>query len=60
MSKTACTWTTRPRRRFATLCNIGASKADIMDIEFVHKTKDTTVEQMKEKLFFGDLAWKLR
>jgi len=34
--------------------------ADIMDIEFVHITKDTTVEQMKEKLFFADLAWKLR
>jgi L-arabinose isomerase len=34
--------------------------ADIMDIEFIHITKDTTLEQMKEKLFFADLAWRLK
>jgi L-arabinose isomerase len=34
--------------------------ADIMGIEFVHITKDTTVKQLKEKLFFADFAWRLK
>jgi len=34
--------------------------ANIMDIEFVHITKDTTVESLEEKLFLNDLAWKLK
>ena len=32
----------------------------IMDIEFVHITKDTTVESLEHDLFLSDLAWKLR
>ena len=34
--------------------------ADIMDIEFIHITKDTTLSKIKEKLFLSDIAWKLR
>jgi len=34
--------------------------ATMMDIEFVHITKDTTVESLEEKLFLNDLAWKLK
>ena len=34
--------------------------AEIMDIEFVHIGKDTTVEQLEKDLFLADLAWKLR
>jgi len=34
--------------------------ADIMDIEFVHIAKDTSVERLEEQLFLADLAWKLR
>lgn len=30
----------------------------IMDIEFVHITKDTTVEGLEKELFLSDLAWK--
>lgn len=33
--------------------------ARIMDIEFVHITKDTTVESLEQQLFLNDLAWKL-
>ena len=32
----------------------------IMDIEFVHITRDTTVESLERELFLSDLAWKLR
>lgn len=32
----------------------------IMDIEFVHITKDTTVESLEHDLFLSDLAWKLK
>ena len=32
----------------------------IMDIEFVHITKDTTVESLEHDLFLSDLAWELR
>ena len=32
----------------------------MMDIEFVHITKDTTVESLEHDLFLSDLAWKLR
>ena len=34
--------------------------AAMMDIEFVHITKDTTVEALEEQLFLNDLAWKLK
>ena len=34
--------------------------ARMMDIEFVHITKDTTVESLEHDLFLSDLAWKLR
>ena len=32
----------------------------MMDIEFVHITKDTTVEGLEHELFLSDLAWKLK
>lgn len=34
--------------------------ADMMDLEFVHITMDTTYEQLRERLFLSDLVWKLR
>ena len=34
--------------------------AKMLDIEFVHITKDTTVEALEKELFLNDLAWKLR
>ena len=34
--------------------------ATMMDIEFVHITKDTTVEALEQQLFLNDLAWKLK
>jgi len=34
--------------------------AAMMEIEFVHITKDTTVESLEQQLFLNDLAWKLR
>ena len=34
--------------------------ANIMGIEYVHITKDTTVESLEKDLFLADLAWKLR
>ena len=34
--------------------------ASIMGIEFVHITKDTTVESLEKELFLNDIAWKLR
>ncbi len=34
--------------------------AKMMDIEFVHITKDTTVDGLEKELFFNDLAWKLK
>ncbi len=34
--------------------------AEIMGIEFVHITKDTTIEGLKKELFLSDLAWKLK
>ena len=34
--------------------------ANMMDIEFVHITKDTTVESLEDKLMVADLLWKLR
>lgn len=34
--------------------------ARMMDIEFVHITKDTTVESLENELFLNDLAWKLK
>ena len=34
--------------------------ANIMGIEFVHISKDTTVEGLEKELFWNDLAWKLK
>ena len=34
--------------------------ARMMDIEFVHITKDTTVDSLEHDLFLSDLAWKLK
>lgn len=33
--------------------------ANMMQIEFVHITSDTTVEALEEKLMLSDLLWKL-
>lgn len=33
--------------------------AEMMGIEFVHITKDTTIESLKQQLFLADLAWNL-
>ena len=34
--------------------------ARMMDVEFVHITKDTTVVSLEQALFLNDLAWKLK
>ena len=34
--------------------------ATMMDIEFVHITKETTVASLEKELFLNDLAWKLK
>lgn len=34
--------------------------ANMMKIEFVHISKDTTVESLEKELFLNDIAWKLR
>ena len=34
--------------------------AEIMEIEFIHINKDTTINQLKQDLFLADLAWKLK
>ena len=34
--------------------------ARMMDIEFVHITKDTTVDSLEKELFLNDLAWKMK
>ncbi len=34
--------------------------ARIMDIEFIHISKDATPEKLEEELFLKDLAWKLK
>ena len=34
--------------------------ATILDIEFVHITRDTTVDGLTRELFLSDLAWKLK
>lgn len=34
--------------------------ARIMDIEFVHISKTTTVDELEKELFLNDLAWKLK
>ena len=34
--------------------------ANMLGIEFVHITKDTTVESLEEKLMIADLVWKLK
>ena len=34
--------------------------ANMMEMEFVHITKDTTVDSLEEKLMMADLVWKLK
>jgi L-arabinose isomerase len=34
--------------------------ANMLQIEFVHITKDTTVEALEDKLMVADLVWKLK
>ncbi|MFV0401089.1 MAG: L-arabinose isomerase [Oscillospiraceae bacterium] len=34
--------------------------AEIMEIEYVHISADTTIEGLKQQLFLNDLAWKMR
>jgi L-arabinose isomerase len=34
--------------------------ANMLEIEFVHITKDTTVETLEEKLMLADIAWRFR
>jgi L-arabinose isomerase len=34
--------------------------AEIMGLEFVHISSETTVENLKQQLFLNDLAWKLK
>ena len=34
--------------------------ANMLDIEFVHISKDTTPSSLEDELFIKDLAWKLR
>ena len=34
--------------------------ARMMDIEFVHISKDTVIEKLEQELFLADLAWKLK
>ncbi len=34
--------------------------AKLMDIEFIHITKDTTLDALEKELFLSDLAWKLK
>jgi L-arabinose isomerase len=34
--------------------------AEMMDIEFIHINKDTTINHLKQTLFLADLAWKLK
>ena len=34
--------------------------ARMMEIEFIHITKDSTPDKIEEQLFLNDLAWKLR
>jgi len=34
--------------------------AKMMDIEFIHITKDSTVEALEKELFLNDVAWKLK
>ena len=34
--------------------------ADMMDIEFVHISRDTTPEKLRQQLLVNDLVWKLK
>lgn len=34
--------------------------AEMMDIEYVHISESTTVENLKQQLFLQDIAWKLK
>lgn len=45
---------------YAATAEMMADWAEMMDIEFVHITKETTIEGLKQQLFLADLAWKLK
>jgi len=34
--------------------------AEIMGLEYIHISKDTTIEGLKQLLFIQDIAWKLK
>jgi len=34
--------------------------AEMMGIEYVHITKDTTIPALKQQLFLADMAWNLK
>ena len=34
--------------------------ANVMDIEFIHITKDTNPQELQEKLLLSDMVWKLK
>ena len=45
---------------YAATAELLSDWAEMMGIEFVHISKDTTMEGLKKELFFADIAWKLR
>jgi len=44
---------------YAASAQMLADWAEMMKIEFVHITKETTVDSFKQQLFLADVAWKL-
>ncbi|HWQ97883.1 MAG TPA: L-arabinose isomerase [Clostridia bacterium] len=45
---------------YAASAQMLADWAEMMQIEFVHITKNTTVEAFKQELFLADLVWKMK
>jgi L-arabinose isomerase len=45
---------------YAATAQMLADWAEMMQIEFVRITKDTTVESFRQTLFLSDLAWKMK
>ena len=45
---------------YAATAEMMADWAEMMDIEFVHITENTTIEGLRHDLFLSDLAWKLK
>ena len=64
-TREAESWITAGRHNHTVLtCELSAEQmrdwARMMDVEFLHITKDTTVEALEKEIFLNDLAWKLR